>query len=61
MASRMEGKTDEARGRVKQAAGDLADEPAWKREGRLDRLAGRVKEKLSELVDRARSGLQRRG
>jgi len=48
---------DEAKGRVKEAAGSLADDERLKREGKMDRAAG----KLKEGVDRAREALAGRG
>jgi uncharacterized protein YjbJ (UPF0337 family) len=47
-------KVDEAKGRVKEAVGDLADDPKLKREGKMDRAGGKVKEKTDEAVDRAK-------
>ena len=32
----MAGTLDKAKGRIKQAAGDLADDPTLKREGKID-------------------------
>lgn len=63
----MEGKKDDLKGRVKEAAGDLADDEDLKREGKADRASGKVKEKLEqakekgeEFVDKAKERLQRR-
>lgn len=47
----MAGTLDKAKGRIKQAAGDLADDPALKREGKLDELAGKVKDGFESAVD----------
>lgn len=47
-----EGKFDDAKGRVKEAAGALADDEDLKNEGRVDRAAGTVKEKAGELKDK---------
>jgi uncharacterized protein YjbJ (UPF0337 family) len=44
---------DQAKGRVKQAAGDLTDDQDLKDEGRMDELAGKAKEKLESLKDTA--------
>jgi len=51
-------KTDKAKGRVKEAAGDLTDNDRLKREGKIDQASGsvkgagnRAKEKLDEGVD----------
>lgn len=47
----MAGTLDKAKGRIKQAAGDLTDDPALKREGKLDELAGKVKDGVADAVD----------
>jgi uncharacterized protein YjbJ (UPF0337 family) len=43
---------DEAKGRTKQAAGDLTDDEKLKREGRIDRAASTVKEKVDDVADK---------
>ena len=48
-----EGKFDDVKGRVKQAAGDLADDQELKNEGTADRAGGAVKEKIGDLKDKA--------
>ena len=47
-------KMDEAKGRTKEAVGDLTDDERLKREGKLDRAGASVKEKTSEVVDKAK-------
>ena len=49
---------DEAKGRVKEAVGELTDDDDIKREGKFDKLAGKakdavdnVKEKVQDAVD----------
>jgi len=42
---------DEAKGRTKQAAGDLTDDEKLKREGRIDRAVSSVKEKIDGAAD----------
>lgn len=49
-----EGKMDEAKGRVKEAAGDLSGDDDLAASGRDDQRAGSVKEKLSDAVDTVR-------
>jgi len=44
---------DQAKGRVKQAAGDLTDNDDLKREGKGDELLGKAKDKLDGLRDKA--------
>jgi len=47
-------KMDEAKGRMKEAAGDLTDNDDMKREGKADRMGATVKEKANDLVDKAK-------
>jgi uncharacterized protein YjbJ (UPF0337 family) len=47
-------KTDEAKGRMKEAAGDLTDDDDLKREGKLDQAGATVKRKTGEVVDKAK-------
>jgi uncharacterized protein YjbJ (UPF0337 family) len=44
---------DQAKGRVKQAVGDLTDNKALKKEGKNDAKVGRVKEVLQDAKDKA--------
>ena len=48
---------DDAKGRVKEAAGSLTGDDRLKREGKVDKATG----KLKEGVDRAREALNGRG
>ncbi len=50
---------DDAKGRVKQAAGKLTDDKDLQREGKVDRAAGTVKEKVSDAADKAKDALTR--
>ena len=43
---------DEAKGRVKEAAGDLTDDEQMKREGKIDRAVSSVKHKVDEAADK---------
>jgi uncharacterized protein YjbJ (UPF0337 family) len=47
MGSRM----DEAKGRAKEAAGDLTDDKDLQREGKMDRAGATMKEKIEEAKD----------
>jgi uncharacterized protein YjbJ (UPF0337 family) len=40
----VQGKADQAKGRAKEAAGDLADDDQLREEGTADEVAGKVKE-----------------
>ena len=48
------GKFDQAKGRIKEAAGTLTDDKKMKREGKLDRAAGKMKEKFTDAVDKVK-------
>jgi uncharacterized protein YjbJ (UPF0337 family) len=45
--------TDKVTGRVKKAAGDLADDAGLKREGRQEERKGEAKDELANAQDRA--------
>jgi uncharacterized protein YjbJ (UPF0337 family) len=47
-------KTDDLKGRAKQAVGDLTDDDALKREGKIDRATGSVKEAVGDAADKAK-------
>ena len=51
------GKSDEAKGRVKEAAGVLTDDDKLKREGKADQVAGKVKQKVQKVVDKVKDAL----
>ena len=48
----MSGEADKAKGRIKQAAGDLTDDKDLKREGKVDEAAGKVKEGVDKVKDK---------
>ena len=48
------GKVDEAKGRVKEAAGDLTDNKSLKNEGRVDRASGSAKEKVGDAAEKVK-------
>jgi uncharacterized protein YjbJ (UPF0337 family) len=47
-----EHRTDEAKGRVKEAAGSLSGDRKLKGEGKADRAAGTVKSKVDAVKDK---------
>jgi uncharacterized protein YjbJ (UPF0337 family) len=53
----MGAKADETKGRIKEAAGDLADDKDLKREGQLDQAGAKVKQKVNEGVDKVKDAL----
>jgi uncharacterized protein YjbJ (UPF0337 family) len=54
-----DGKLDDAKGRVKQAAGDLTDDDSLKNEGRVDRASGTVKDKVGDAADAVKDAIRR--
>ena len=47
----MAGEVDDAKGRIKEAAGALKDDPEFKREGKADRVVGSLKDKIDHARD----------
>jgi uncharacterized protein YjbJ (UPF0337 family) len=45
------GNLDEAKGRAKQAVGDLTDDDDMRREGKVDEHAGKAKDKIGDAID----------
>ncbi len=45
---------DEAKGRVKEAAGNLTDDKDLKREGKIDQATSDVKEKVGDAADKVK-------
>jgi uncharacterized protein YjbJ (UPF0337 family) len=45
---------DEAKGRTKEAAGDLTDDDKLKREGKIDRTVSSVKDKVDDAADKVK-------
>lgn len=54
-----DGKMDKAKGRAKEAAGDLTDNDDLKREGKMDQAGGEVKEKTDKAVDSVKDAVDR--
>ena len=48
---------DEAKGRVKEAAGDLTDDQELKDEGKIDRAAGSMKEHVEDVKDKVEDAI----
>ena len=51
--------TDEAKGRVKEATGDLTGDKGLKREGKVDRATDEVKDKVGDASDKAKDAVNR--
>ena len=50
--------SDEAKGRIKEAAGDLTDDKDLKREGKIDQAVGNVKEKTDDAGDKIKDAVR---
>lgn len=48
----MTGKTDELKGRAKEAAGALTGDAKLKREGQRDQTVGKVKQTVDKAIDK---------
>jgi uncharacterized protein YjbJ (UPF0337 family) len=49
---------DEAKGRAKEAAGDLTDDDKLKREGKVDRASSSVKDKIDDVTDKVKEKIR---
>jgi uncharacterized protein YjbJ (UPF0337 family) len=50
---------DDAKGRVKEAAGDLTGDQGLKREGKVDQAGGKAKEGVEKATDKVKDALRR--
>lgn len=48
----MSSNTDDAKGRIKEAAGALTDDDRLRREGKADQLGGKVKDAAAKVKDK---------
>jgi len=53
------GKTDQAKGRIKEAAGALTGDRGLKREGKVDQAAGKVKDAVTKAADSVKRAVNR--
>jgi uncharacterized protein YjbJ (UPF0337 family) len=51
------GKSDELKGRVKEAAGALTGDDELKRKGQVDQAAGKIKQVVEKVVDEVKDAL----
>jgi uncharacterized protein YjbJ (UPF0337 family) len=51
------GKSDEVKGRVKEAAGALTGDAKLKREGKVDQTVGKLKQNTEKLIDKVRKAV----
>jgi uncharacterized protein YjbJ (UPF0337 family) len=50
-------KSDETKGRLKEAAGSLTDDQSLKREGKADQVGAKVKEKVGKGIDEVKDAV----
>ena len=50
--------TDDAKGRVKEAAGDLTGDKDLKREGKVDQAGGKAKDGVEKVTDKVKDALK---
>jgi uncharacterized protein YjbJ (UPF0337 family) len=53
----MSGKSEEIKGRIKEAAGALTDDDQLRREGKLDQATGKVKQVVEKVVEKTKDVL----
>jgi uncharacterized protein YjbJ (UPF0337 family) len=51
--------SDDAKGRVKEAAGDLTGDKDLQREGKVDQAGGKAKEGVEKITDKIKHALKR--
>ena len=51
------GKSDELKGRVKEAAGALTGNKKLKRRGNADQAVGKIKQKMEKAIDKVKGAL----
>jgi uncharacterized protein YjbJ (UPF0337 family) len=54
-----DGTTDDLKGRVKEAAGDLTDDQGLKNEGKVDKATGGVKDAADSVSDKLKDAVNR--
>ena len=52
------GKTEEIKGRVKEAAGILTGDEKLKQEGQLDQKVGQIKQAADKIIDAAKDAVK---
>jgi len=51
------GKSDELKGRAKEAAGALTGDKKLKRQGKTDQAIGKIKQKLEKVIDKVKDAI----
>jgi uncharacterized protein YjbJ (UPF0337 family) len=52
------GKTDELKGRVKEAAGALTGDEKLKREGKTDQAVGKIKQQAEKIIEKVKDTIK---
>ena len=52
-----DGTLDNAKGRVKEAAGDLTDDQSLKNEGKVDKATGKIKDAVGDTADKVKDAV----
>lgn len=55
-----DGTMDDAKGRTKEAVGDLTGDEELKDEGKVDRASGKIKDAVGGLADKAKGLLRKK-
>jgi uncharacterized protein YjbJ (UPF0337 family) len=53
-----DGAADDAKGRIKEAGGDLTGDDSLKREGKVDQASGKVKDAVGDVSDKAKDAVK---
>ncbi len=56
----MAGETDEAKGRLKKAGGELTGDDSLKREGEVDKASGKIKDATESVTDKIKDAVNRK-
>ena len=54
-----DGTADEAKGRVKEAAGALTDDDSLKNEGKVDKASGSIKDGVGKVADKVKDAVRK--
>jgi uncharacterized protein YjbJ (UPF0337 family) len=52
-----DGAADDAKGRLKEAGGDLTGDDSLKNEGKVDKASGKVKDAVGDVSDKAKDAV----
>jgi uncharacterized protein YjbJ (UPF0337 family) len=54
-----DGTSDDVKGRLKEAAGDLTNDRDLKNEGKVDQASGKVKDKVGDAADKVKDAIRK--